>query len=78
MGTCSKIVLIARFCWISGISCSSKNVALSYFKGLKNRWFLQRHFSIHLFSGKKFLEEGIFAVVMLLHLVRKLFLFYVS
>ena len=26
----------ARFCWITGISCSAKKVALSYFEGLKN------------------------------------------
>ena len=68
---------IARFCWISVISCSAKKMALSYFEGLKNGWFLQRHFSIYLFTDKKFLKEGIFAVVMLLHLEGKLLFFFV-
>ena len=58
--------LIPRFCWMSGICCSAKKVALSYFKGLKNGTFKDT-----------FLKEGIFAVEMLLYLVGKLFLFFV-
>ena len=67
MGTCGIIFLMARFCCLSGISCSTKKVTLSYLKSLKNGWFLQRHFSNHLFASKKYLKESVFPVVMLLH-----------
>ena len=36
-----------------------------------------RHFSVHLFTDKKFQKEGISAVVMILHLEGKLFFFFV-